>query len=72
MEIKIDHNIPIPIGSGSGFPILEVLGMLKIGDSFIYPGHTRGPIYRAAIKFGIVVKIRMSTTGSGWRVWRIK
>ena len=66
-QLKIDKGIPVPKKTG---PILEVMRMLEVGDSFLISPVQRSGLCRMANLAKI--KITSHTEGDRVRVWRIE
>lgn len=72
MDIKVEHNIPIPQRHGKQPGVLiKTLKEMRIGDSFIYPGKSISNVYVSARMVGVRIQVR-TTDGNRKRVWKIK
>lgn len=65
--MKIEKNIPIPIGKVSG--LTSLMRKMKVGDSVAVPASAG--VYTQAMLAGIKVTTRKEAAG-GVRIWRIK
>lgn len=70
VNIKIEHNVPIPHGAGNYGSIVRIFKKMKVGDSFVYPLQKRASLNSAA-RVGITISSR-KISETKIRVWRIK
>lgn len=75
-EIKIDKNIPIPIGvAGNRGPIREAVSKMEVGDSFEIERTptNRSVAIQAAAHFGFKIKTKKDADDSSkLRIWRFQ
>jgi len=70
--IRIEKGVPLPsLGSIGRRELVAALKKMKVGESFVYSGPTRNPVYVAAKIAGVRVTARIVDGSEGiWRVWR--
>ena len=72
-ELKIEKNIPVPMGYQKTSKRIDLLKKLEVGDSVLmseYPSDVRQMYFNPAKRLGMHITVRK--TAEGTRMWRDK